>query len=324
MKKSILLIGALSLGILAFANQSLIQNTFLPSVESSTPIKQETKQITTNNVNTSDQQTDATKEKLVEETVAEKQTEKNEQPKEGNSPAQPKATDQNYAQYDNTRNGWGFSRNDKHLPVEVGWVGPVVTKYNGIYIGNTNEKTIYLTFDEGYENGYTKQILDVLKANNVKAHFFITGAYLKDQPELVKRMIAEGHIVGNHSVNHPSLPEVSTEQVKQEIQGLESQLKQVVNYDMYLLRPPRGEWSERTLKITEDLGYKTVFWSMAYQDWLVDQQKGWQHAHNHVMSNIHNGAVILLHAVSSDNANALDQIIKDLKSQGYSFSVIKK
>ncbi|MEG6616348.1 delta-lactam-biosynthetic de-N-acetylase [Peptococcaceae bacterium 1198_IL3148] len=317
-KPIILLVGAFSLGILAFANQSLLQDNSVPQVESNVIAQQ----ATNDNVEPPAKQNKPVNE-AVKEPVAEKEikTDKNAEPKEQTPPVQPD-TDQSYAQYDNTKHGWGFTRNDQHQPPSVGWVGPVVTKYNGFYLGNTNEKTIYLTFDEGYENGYTKQILDVLKANGVKAHFFITAAYLKDQPELVKRMIAEGHIVGNHSVNHPSLPEVSTEQVKQEIQGLESQLNELINYDMYLFRPPRGEWSERTLKITEDLGYKSVFWSMAYQDWLVDQQKGWQYAHNHVMSNIHNGAVILLHAVSSDNANALDQIIKDLKSAGYTFGVI--
>lgn len=235
---------------------------------------------------------------------------------------QPKKED--YNQYNNSKNGWGFSRNQEHKQPDVGWYGPAIAKYNAMYVGAPQQKKIYLTFDEGYENGYTPKILDVLKANNVKAHFFITAPYLKEQPALVKRMVAEGHVVGNHSVTHPSLPEIPTDQVIKEIQELQARLDEVVKYDMYLLRPPRGEWSERTLKITEDLGYQTVFWSMAYKDWLVDQQGGWERAYNHVMENIHNGAVILLHAVSSDNAAALDRIIKDLHQQGYVFSIIEK
>lgn len=319
MKKRFVAIAVIGLGILAFVGQTFISHGSTPDTEKNTPVvQQDTVNKATGTQDTTPQQsTDSTNITAQKDNPA--KVEKN-QPEQKTVV---KNTGQ-YDQYNNTRNGWGFTRNKEHQQPAVGWYGPAITKYNGIYVGNPQQKKIYLTFDEGYENGYTPKILDVLKANNVKAHFFITSGYLKDQPELVKRMVAEGHVVGNHSVNHPSMPEVSTEQAIQEIQGLQEQLDTVVKYPMYLFRPPRGEWSERTLKITEDLGYKTVFWSMAYQDWLVDQQQGWERAYNHVMENIHNGAVILLHAVSSDNAEALDKIIKDLQKQGYVFSVIEK
>lgn len=316
MKKSYLAIAIICIGILAFVGISFTS-------QGSAPEKVQSPSVASENGSQSDPSTapqtvtDEANSPEKDNTAAESEEKQQQQKPAENNLSQ-------YQQYDNTKHGWGFTRNKEHQQPAVGWYGPVISKYNSIYVGDPHQKKIYLTFDEGYENGYTPMILDVLKANNVKAHFFITSAYLKDQPELVKRMVAEGHVVGNHSVNHPSMPEVSVEQAIQEIQGLQQQLDSVVKYDMYLFRPPRGEWSERTLKITEDLGYKTVFWSMAYQDWLVDQQQGWERAYNHVMENIHNGAVILLHAVSSDNAEALDRIIKDLKKQGYVFSVIEK
>lgn len=314
MKKSALIIGAFVLAALAFLNQTFSLNNQLPEVNGEQKAKE---QISTKQPAAQPEQQQEP-EKTIEVQPSNSNQTAAEKPAEVPS-AEPAGS---YADYDNTKHGWGFTRNSQHLPPAVGWVGPVVEKYGGIYTVHTDEKVVYLTFDEGYENGYTTDILDTLKANNVKAHFFITSGYLKSNPELVERIVNEGHVLGNHSVNHPSLPTLSDEQVVQEIKGLESQLKKIVNYDMYLFRPPMGEWSERTLKITEDLGYKTVFWSMAYQDWQVDQQQGWERAYNHVMTNVHNGAVILLHAVSSDNAAALDKIIKDLKAQGYRFELL--
>ncbi|MBM7856073.1 peptidoglycan-N-acetylmuramic acid deacetylase [Desulfohalotomaculum tongense] len=310
MKKLMFLLCIPLLAVLTLINQGLLlDNNTIPKSEGKNTASQEIveKEKTAGQLNNSPEK------ELPKETAAEKPV---------NSTGEKNIKD-DYSQYDNTCHGWGFSRNSQHQPPAVGWVGPVITKYGGMYIGNTDKKEIYLTFDSGYENGYTNQILDTLKANNVKAHFFITAPYVKDHPEIVRRIVEEGHVLGNHSVTHPSLPSLTAEQVKQEILGVESQVKELINYDMYLFRPPRGEWSERTLKITEDLGYKTVFWSMAYRDWLVDEQQGWQRAYNHVMANIHNGAVILLHSVSSDNAQALDKIIKDLKAQGYQFGIIK-
>ena len=183
----------------------------------------------------------------------------------------------------------------------------------------SKDKVLYLTFDCGYENGYTEKILDVLKAKNVNAAFFCTLTEVKQNPELIKRMIKEGHIVGNHSVNHPSFAEISTEQMAEEIRGMEEYLKENFNYSEPYFRFPKGEYTENALKTVDSLGYTSVFWSLAYADWDLNNQKGEQYAYEKVISRLHPGAVILLHSVSPDNANALGRIIDEAKSQGYKF-----
>ncbi|AGB18265.1 delta-lactam-biosynthetic de-N-acetylase [Thermoanaerobacterium thermosaccharolyticum] len=223
---------------------------------------------------------------------------------------------------DNTLYGWGMRVLPDHKTPEITSKAlSLIKKYDGIFTGDTTKKDIYLTFDEGYENGYTPKILDILKANNVKAAFFVTGPYIKEHGDLVKRMVAEGHIVGNHTVNHPSLPKISDEKVKSEITGLAEMFKSLTGKDMHYFRPPMGEYSERTLYITKSLGYKTVFWSLALADWQP-LPGGPEESYNTVMSRIHPGAVILLHAVSKDDTMALDRILKDLKAQGYVFKTL--
>lgn len=236
----------------------------------------------------------------------------------------PQEKDNNNYRYDNTKYAWYVIRRSDHLPPETGnELARLAKKYNAIYLGDTSRKVIYLTFDEGYENGYTSNILDTLKENNVKATFFITMPYLEKHGELVKRMISEGHTVGNHTVNHPSLPEVlDDQQLKNEIEGLGRAFKEKTGKEMKYLRPPKGEFSERTLKISGDLGYRNVFWSFAYDDWNINDQKGADYAYKMVMDNVHNGCVLLLHAVSSSNTEALGRIIQDLKKQGYSFGTL--
>lgn len=193
-------------------------------------------------------------------------------------------------------------------------------KFNAIYIGNSEEPRIYLTFDEGYENGYSNAILDTLKEKDVPAAFFVTMPYAKQNTDLIKRMIDEGHIVGNHTVNHYSMPDVSSdEKVKQEIMGLHDYLKDNFNYEMSYFRPPKGEYSERTLKLTNDLGYTTVMWSDAYADWDVNNQKGSEYAKDMILNYMHNGCVLLLHAVSKDNAEVLGETIDILRDRGYEF-----
>jgi len=214
---------------------------------------------------------------------------------------------------------WGIARRpDNQTPAADPGAPELLKKYGGVYIGDTSRKVIYLTFDEGYENGYTPLILDTLRDNNVKAVFFITGPYLNKHQDLVRRMVEEGHMVGNHTIHHPSLPELDDASLEEEVLGLERAFKEKFNQDMKFLRPPKGEYSERTLAITQKLGYCNLFWSFAYDDWYRDKIRGAEYARNIVMRNIHNGAVLLLHAVSKDNAEALDSIIKELKQSGYS------
>ncbi|NLP47066.1 MAG: delta-lactam-biosynthetic de-N-acetylase [Epulopiscium sp.] len=223
------------------------------------------------------------------------------------------------SQYSNDKKSWWFRRNQEHIPPSA-QEEIIIEDFDTYYLGNTEEKVIYLTFDEGYENGYTSQILDILKENEIQAAFFVTQPYVKQQQDLVQRMIDEGHVVGNHSITHPDLTTLSDEQVIHEIKGMEEYYQEVMGQSMDpFFRPPSGNYSERTLKLTQEVGYKTIFWSMAYQDWDINNQPGKETAYKHVMDNHHSGAIILLHAVSQSNTEALDQILQDLKQEGYQF-----
>ncbi len=215
---------------------------------------------------------------------------------------------------------WGIRRKpDNQIPDADPGAPQLLVRYGGIYLGDINEKKIYLTFDEGYENGYTGKILDVLRENNVKAVFFITGPYLKEHQDLVRRMVEEGHEVGNHTINHPSLPTIGDERLEEEILGLDRAFYEKFGKHMRYLRPPKGEYSERSLALTRKLGYCNMFWSFAYDDWYRDKIRGPEYARNIVLRNLHPGAVLLLHAVSKDNADALDMIIKGARDLGYTF-----
>lgn len=224
----------------------------------------------------------------------------------------------------NTKIGWGIKRNDNHAQPDLGSKNKaLLDEYNGIAMGNKESKYVYLTFDEGYEAGYTDRILQTLKDNNVTATFFITAHYVNTQSELVQKMIDNGHIVGNHTVNHKSMPTLTDEQIKTEVMTLHTTLYEKFGYEMKYIRPPMGEFSERTLSLTNNLGYTTVMWSFAYDDWNEDNQKGIEYAKEKILNNVHNGAVILLHGNSSDNCNVLDYIIKEIKNMGYEFKSLE-
>lgn len=219
----------------------------------------------------------------------------------------------------NDSKSWWFRRNSEHIPPtaqqEIN-----ISQYDAYYIGDTSEKIIYLTFDEGYEAGYSGQILDVLKENDVKATFFVTGHYLNTQPELVKRMAEEGHIVGNHSFNHLDHTTVTDEEMVEDIESCQRLITETIGYEMpKFFRPPAGVYSIRTLEKAQELGYKTIFWSFAYKDWDTNAQPTTEEAYDMVMTNYHNGCIMLLHAVSEANTNALDSMIKSLKQEGYEF-----
>jgi peptidoglycan-N-acetylmuramic acid deacetylase len=219
---------------------------------------------------------------------------------------------------DSSSFSWWILLNKKHEPTTISSdIKKMIDENNAVYLGDTTKKDVYLTFDEGYENGYTPQILDTLKANNVKALFFVTGPYVKSYDYLVKRMLDEGHLVGNHSINHPSLPELDNTDLENELLGLEKNFMSLTGKNFKYMRPPKGEYSEKVLAAASQLGYKTVFWSFAYRDFELNNQRGADFAYKMVMDNIHNGAIILLHAVSKDNTEALDSIIKAIKAEGY-------
>jgi peptidoglycan-N-acetylmuramic acid deacetylase len=214
---------------------------------------------------------------------------------------------------------WSFKRNKEHKKV-VGYNKFDIKQYDGHYIVDTDEKVVYLTFDEGYENGYTPTILDTLKANDVKVTFFVTKPFIENNAELAKRMKDEGHIVGNHTVHHKRMYELTDEEIIYEIEETARYFEEMTGYKMdNFFRPPEGAYSERSLYLTKKLGYKSIFWSMAYADWDRNNQKGKDYAYNHVTENVHPGMISLLHAVSSSNTEALDDIIKELKEQGYRF-----
>ena len=201
-----------------------------------------------------------------------------------------------------------------------------LSKYDAYYVNpKCKKKKIFLTFDCGYENGFTPKILDVLKKQKIVAAFFVTKPFIREGRELVRRMKKEGHIVGNHTVHHKSMPTLSDRDNKQEIIDCAEYCKEATGYEMdHFIRPPMGEYNEKTLKLTKSMGYKTIFWSMAYVDFDVNKQPGKQYVVEHFKKYTHNGAIPLMHNVSQSNAEALDEVIMNLKKEGYQFESLKK
>ncbi len=218
---------------------------------------------------------------------------------------------------------WYVMRNKDHQPPSIDRnIGFKLNDYQAYYIGSRN-KTIFLTFDEGYENGYTASILDTLKSHQVPAAFFVTEPYIKSNPDLIKRMVNEGHLVVNHSKTHPSMPSMtgSKEKFSRELLDTAQAFKDLTGQEMPLFfRPPKGEYSETSLKMTNDLGYKTVFWSFAYQDWMTDQQPDPEKSLRLILDNLHPGEIMLLHAVSKTNNDILSRVVSGAQAEGYRFA----
>ena len=219
---------------------------------------------------------------------------------------------------------WGLSfRTEGAAP--MGTAGSAqLQKYDAVYLGNTTKKVIYLTFDAGYENGCTEKILDALKKHNAPAAFFLVGNYLEQNSDLVRRMVDEGHIVGNHTMHHPDMSKISDpDAFKKELQDLEALYRQITGKEMpRYYRPPQGIYSEENLRMAKELGYKTVFWSLAYVDWNNDSQPTAEKAYAKLLPRIHNGAVVLLHSTSKTNAAILDELLTKWEGMGYSFASI--
>ena len=225
----------------------------------------------------------------------------------------------------NKKIGWGIKRNDNHEQPDLGKTNKeILEKSQGLAIGNNVDKNVYLTFDEGYEAGYTSQILATLKENNVKATFFITAHYLNTQPELVKQMIDEGHIVGNHTVNHKSMPSLTESQINSEVMDLHKAMYEKFQYEMKYIRPPKGEYSEKTLQICNEMNYQTVMWSFAYDDWEESKQGREEYGKEKILKNLHPGEVMLLHGTSKDNMNILSECIQMIKKEGYEFRKLEE
>lgn len=224
-----------------------------------------------------------------------------------------------FESYDNTKvaYGMGVDTDSMNRPLGAIQAQEQYGDLGGLFIGDSSRQQLWLTFDEGYENGCTADILDTLKEKNVRAVFFVTYDYCKRNPELVKRMIAEGHTIGNHTWSHPSLPECSVDELYSELSLLHEYVRDEFGYEMYVMRPPMGEFSKRVLACAKELGYTTVLWSFAYPDWDVNNQPDQEQAFQKITSKTHNGAVYLLHAVSETNSAILGRVIDYWRGSGY-------
>lgn len=217
---------------------------------------------------------------------------------------------------------WGLA-----FPIEgeapVGNAGTSeLAQYSAYYLGDTTKKVIYLTFDCGYENGYTSQILDALKKHNAPAAFFVVGNMIETAPEIVRRMADEGHIVGNHTFHHPDMSGISEQAAFQkELDSLSELYYETTGRELpKYYRPPQGKYNVENLKQAQSLGYKTIFWSLAYVDWYVDDQPTPEQAYSKLLPRIHDGAIVLLHSTSKTNADILDELLTKWEAMGYTFA----
>ena len=226
------------------------------------------------------------------------------------------ATD--YNSYSNSSKGWGLSSKTDHSTPGGSASSSTLKKYDAYYLGDSSKKVCYLTFDCGYEYGNTPSILDTLKKNNVKAVFFLTEHFVRTNPDLVKRMKEEGHLIGNHTSKHKRLPTLSVDSIRKELQAVENAVKECTGYELdKIMRPPEGAYSERVLKVLQDMGYTTLFWSMAWKDWDVKNQPSTTTVLDQFKKHHHNGMVPLMHVVSTADTKTLPSIIKYLKDEGY-------
>ena len=219
---------------------------------------------------------------------------------------------------------WGLSF-QKEGEAPVGNASAEYLKqFDSYYVGDANQKTIYLTFDCGFENGNTAAILDALKKHDAKACFFVVGNYLETGPGLVQRMVEEGHLVGNHTYHHPDMSKIGDmASFQQEIGAVEEKFRQITGQDMpKYYRPPQGKFNESNLKMAQELGYQTIFWSLAYVDWYTDKQPTHEEAYQKLLPRIHPGAIVLLHVTSQTNGEIMDELLTKWEEQGYTFGTL--
>ena len=219
---------------------------------------------------------------------------------------------------------WGLSFRTEGQPPAGNASKEALRRYDAVYLGDETQKKLYLTFDAGYENGCTEPILEALAKHNVKAAFFVVGNYIEQNPELVRRMLREGHIVGNHTYHHYDMSKLSDEAAfNQELTSLETLYRETTGEDLpRYYRPPQGIYSEKNLEMAQKLGYRTVFWSLAYVDWYQDNQPTDEQAFSKLLPRIHPGAVVLLHSTSQTNARILDTLLSKWEEMGYSFGTL--
>ena len=240
---------------------------------------------------------------------------------------EPPAVPGDCADLDNTTRSWYYQpAGAGQVPEIPSGVATIVQRHGALWRVPTSAKVVYLTFDQGYEAGFTTRILDVLKEKNVPATFFLTGSYVRDEPGLVRRIAAEGHLVGNHTQTHPSLPGLAGDDsaFAEEYRAVERAYRDVTGRSLARLeRPPRGEYSERTLCMVRSLGYTSVMWSFAHRDWLLDDQPPVDVTYRRIIDGAHPGAIMLLHSVSESNTEALPRVIDELRRQGYTFATLE-
>lgn len=221
---------------------------------------------------------------------------------------------------------WGLSFRETGEPPIGNADAASLRRYDAVYLGDTNDKVLYLTFDAGYENGCTAQILDTLKAHNAKAAFFVVGNYLETAPELVQRMADEGHLVGNHTWHHYDMSRIADEATfTDELTRVAEKYRELTGQAMKkYYRPPQGVYSEDNLRMAQALGYRTVFWSLAYVDWLQDDQPTAEEAFSKLLPRTHPGAIVLLHSTSATNAAILDDLLTRWEEAGYRFGSLEE
>lgn len=219
---------------------------------------------------------------------------------------------------------WGLSFQEEGEPPIANATMEELKQYDAYYAEDTDEKVIYLTFDAGYENGNTPTILDALKKHNVHATFFVVGNFISSNPDLIKRMHDEGHIVGNHTYHHPDMSQISTKEAfEKELKDVEDAYKEITGEEMTkYYRPPQGKYSESNLQMAKELGYKTFFWSLAYVDWYENDQPTKEEAFEKLLGRIHPGAIVLLHSTSKTNGEILDELLTKWEEMGYTFKAL--
>ena len=224
-----------------------------------------------------------------------------------------------------SESNWGLSFQEEGKPPVANTTAEELKQFDAYYMQNTEEKNIYLTFDCAYENRKTAPILDALKKHNAPATFFIVGNFLSTSPDLVRRMTEEGHTVGNHTFHHPDMSKISSiDAFSKELKDLEDLYKETTGKEMVkYYRPPQGKYSESNLKMAQDLGYQTFFWSLAYVDWYQDKQPSSEEAFQKLLGRIHPGAIVLLHSTSSTNAAILDELLSKWEEMGYQFQSLE-
>ncbi len=225
----------------------------------------------------------------------------------------------------NESKSWGLGYGEANTTPTGTISSEELETYDAFYIGDETEKILYLTFDAGYENGNTEAILDALEKHNAPATFFIVGYYLEENQDLVMRMIEDGHTVGNHSYNHPDMTTLSEAEFIKEMESLEELYLEITGSELSnFYRPPQGSFSIETLQMAQNMGYKTIFWSLAYVDWYQDDQPTKEEAYDKLLNRVHPGSIVLLHSTSSTNAEIMDELLTKWEEMGYEFRSLEE